>query len=150
MAAGAARLHLVGGVPLLRPEEQVFTAMLEGWRNQQLARNLAISTVEGRQATVKAFAVHVNAFPWQWSPQMVDEWLGDLRSVRHLKRSTLRSYQDAVSSFCAYVTDAAYSWAAECETRFRHPPGAGGPRVEHCGARPGGRRRSGQAGVHSR
>jgi integrase/recombinase XerC len=34
---GAARLHLADGIPLLRPEDQVFTAMLEGWRNQQLA-----------------------------------------------------------------------------------------------------------------
>ena len=32
-APGAAGLHLVD-VPLLRPEEQVFEAMLDGWRNQ--------------------------------------------------------------------------------------------------------------------
>jgi len=38
-APGAARLRLADGVPLLRPEEQVFNAMLDGWRNQQLARN---------------------------------------------------------------------------------------------------------------
>jgi hypothetical protein len=44
---GAASLHLVGGVSLLRPEEQVFSAMLAGFANQQLARNLARSTVEG-------------------------------------------------------------------------------------------------------
>jgi hypothetical protein len=46
---GAVRLHLADGVPLLRPEDQVFQAMLDGWRNQQLARNLARSTVEGRR-----------------------------------------------------------------------------------------------------
>ena len=46
---GAASLHLVGGVSLLRPEEQVFSAMLAGFANQQLARNLARSTVEGRE-----------------------------------------------------------------------------------------------------
>ncbi|MGW0821908.1 hypothetical protein [Streptomyces sp. NPDC002845] len=62
-APGAARLHLVGGVALLRPEEQVFDAMLEGFANQQLARNLARSTVEGRENVVKAFAAYVNAFP---------------------------------------------------------------------------------------
>lgn len=38
---GAARLHLLDGVSLLRPEEQVFRAMLAGFANQQLARNLA-------------------------------------------------------------------------------------------------------------
>ncbi|GAA3754307.1 hypothetical protein [Salinactinospora qingdaonensis] len=40
--------HLGGGTALLRPEEQVFEAMLEGWRNQQLARSLAVSMIEGR------------------------------------------------------------------------------------------------------
>ncbi|MEV5497677.1 hypothetical protein AB0M50_20000 [Nonomuraea fuscirosea] len=70
---GAARLHLVDGITLLRPEEQVFTAMLAGFANQQLARNLARSTVEGRENTVKAFAAYVNTYPWQWTPAMVDE-----------------------------------------------------------------------------
>ncbi|MDF6016985.1 hypothetical protein [Streptomyces sp. JH34] len=45
---GAATLHLADGVALLRPEEQVFSAMLGGFADQQLARNLARSTVEGR------------------------------------------------------------------------------------------------------
>jgi len=121
-APGAARLQLVDGVPLLRPAEQVFDAMLDGWRNQQLARNLAASTVEGRRATVRAFAAATNAFPWQWLPQMLDEWLGDLRSVRHVKRTTIRSYQDAVRSFCQYATDPAYDWAEQCETRFGSHP----------------------------
>ncbi|MEN2424000.1 site-specific integrase, partial [Streptomyces rimosus] len=62
-APGAARLHLADGVALLRPEEQVFSAMLGGFANQQLARNLARSTVEGRENTVKAFTAYVNAFP---------------------------------------------------------------------------------------
>jgi integrase/recombinase XerC len=48
-APGAAGLHVVAGLPLLRPEEQVFAAMLAGWGSQQLARNLAPGTVEGRQ-----------------------------------------------------------------------------------------------------
>ena len=41
---GSAGLHLAAGVPLLHPGEQVFAAMLEGWRAQQLARNLALAT----------------------------------------------------------------------------------------------------------
>ncbi|MDI3316006.1 MAG: site-specific integrase, partial [Mycobacterium sp.] len=122
LTPGSAGLHLVGGVSLLRPEEQVFAAMLDGWRNQQLARNLAFSTVEGRERAVKAFAKHADAFPWQWTPQLVDEWLGDLRAVRQLKRSTLRNYSEAVRSFCAYLIDPAYGWATECEQRFgTHP-----------------------------
>jgi integrase/recombinase XerC len=119
---GASSLHLVGGVSLLRPEEQVFEAMLAGFANQQLARNLARSTVEGRENTVKAFSHYVNAFPWQWSPAMVDEWLGDLRSLRDLKRSTIRSYSEAVRAFCHFIIDPAYEWSATCEERFgTHP-----------------------------
>ncbi|GHE72619.1 tyrosine-type recombinase/integrase [Streptomyces capitiformicae] len=122
VAPGAARLELVGGVALLRPEEQVFNAMMQGFANQQLARNLARSTVEGRENAVKAFAAYVNAFPWQWTPAMVDEWLGDLRSLRDLARSTIRSYSEAVRAFCYFATDPLYEWADTCQERFgTHP-----------------------------
>jgi integrase/recombinase XerC len=121
-APGVVRLHLADGVPLLRPDEQVFQAMLDGWRNQQLARNLARSTVEGREGTVKAFAGYVSAYPWAWTPAMVDEWLGDLRSLRDLKRTTIRSYSEAVRAFCQFATDPLYGWADICEERFgTHP-----------------------------
>ncbi|MGH3180430.1 MAG: tyrosine-type recombinase/integrase [Streptosporangiaceae bacterium] len=119
---GSARLQLAAGVPLLRPEEQVFEAMLTGWRNQQLARNLAFSTIEGRERSVRAFARHCGTVPWQWSPQLADEWFTDIRAVRGNARSTLRSYQEAVRSFCAFLTDPAYGWAEQCESRFgTHP-----------------------------
>jgi site-specific recombinase XerD len=119
---GSAGLHLAGGVQLLRPSEQAFEAMLGGWRNQQLARRLALSTVEGRERAVRAFAAHADAFPWAWTPGLVDEWMTDLRAVRGLRRSTLRGYQIAVRLFCGYVTDPAYGWPTECETRFgTHP-----------------------------
>src|SRR5260370_29716873 len=75
-APGAARLHLAGGVALLRPEEQVFTAMLAGFANQPLARNPARTTVEGREKTVRAFAPHVNSYPWQLAPAIVAGGLG--------------------------------------------------------------------------
>jgi len=119
---GSAGLHLAAGVPLLHPDEQVFAAMLEGWRAQQLARNLAFSTVGRRQAMVRAFALHADAMPWQWGPQMLDEWLGELRGVKGLRRSTVRSYASSVSAFCRYVTDPAYGWAGQCQARFgTHP-----------------------------
>jgi len=115
-------VHLADGVPLLRPEEQVFSAMLDGWRNQQLARNLAFSTVEGRERVVRAFAVHADAFPWQWTPLLADEWCTDLRAVRGLRRSTLRQYQESVRMLCDYLTDPEYGWAEQCIARFgTHP-----------------------------
>ena len=119
---GAARLHLADGIPLLRPEEQVFTAMLEGWRHQQLARNLALATITARERAARAFTAHADAFPWLWTAAMLDEWLGDLRAVRGLRRSTLRGYQEAIRMLCLYLTDPAYGWTGECETRFgTHP-----------------------------
>jgi site-specific recombinase XerD len=121
-APGAAALQLVPGVRLLRPDEQVFTAMVEGWASQQLARNLAPGTIAKREQAVRAFAAHADAEPWQWTAQMVDEWLGDLRGVRGLARSTIRNYSTSVSGFCQYLTDPAYGWAGECEARFgTHP-----------------------------
>jgi len=30
------------------PNERIFTSILDGWCNQQLVRNLALSTIEGR------------------------------------------------------------------------------------------------------
>jgi integrase/recombinase XerC len=121
-SAGSAGLYLAAGLPLLRPAEQAFEAMLDGWRNQQLARRLAFSTVEGRERAVRAFAAHADAFPWEWAPGLVDDWMTDLRAVRRLRRSTLRGYQIAVRLFCGYVTDPAYGWPGECETRFGSYP----------------------------
>jgi site-specific recombinase XerD len=122
VAPGSAGSVLADGVALLRPAEQVFEAILAGWRDQQLARNLAFSTVEVRLGQVKAFAAHAEAFPWQWSAQNADEWFSDLRAVRHCARSTVRSYQGAVRSFCSYLVDPAYGWTDACLERFgTHP-----------------------------
>jgi integrase/recombinase XerC len=62
---GSAGLHLAAGVPLLHPGEQVLAAMLEGWRAQQLARNLAFTTISKRVGVVQAFAGHADALPWE-------------------------------------------------------------------------------------
>jgi integrase/recombinase XerC len=121
-APGAARLHLAAGLGLLRPEEQAFSAMLDGWGAQQMARRLSAGTVTARRRAVDAFAAHAGAFPWLWTAQLADKWFTDLRAVRGLRASTLRSYQEAVRLFCAYVTDPAYGWPGQCLARFgTHP-----------------------------
>jgi integrase/recombinase XerC len=120
--AGSSGLHLAAGVALLHPEDQVLEAMLAGWRDQQLARNLAFSTVESRAAVVRAFTDEMATYPWRWSAQLADEWFADLRAVRGLARSTVRTYQVAIRGFCAYLCDPAYGWTAECLERFdTHP-----------------------------
>lgn len=45
---------------------------------------------------------------------MVDEWLGNLRSLRDLKRSTTRSYGATIGAFCGFVTDPVYEWVVTC------------------------------------
>lgn len=120
--SGSAGLHLAEGVPLLHPEDQVYEAMLEGWQNQQLARNLAHSTIEKHVQAVRRFGEHAGTYPWEWTPQLVDEWFADLRAIHHVAQSTVRGYQVAIRGFCNYITDPAYGWAEQCEQRFgTHP-----------------------------
>jgi len=119
---GSARLVLAEGVPLLHPETQLFEAMLQGWRNQMLARNLSAATIRTGVRQVRAFAAHANAYPWQWSWSMADEWFADLRSVRHVSVATVRGYQVAIRGFCRFITDPGYGWATECERRFGSHP----------------------------
>ncbi|WP_251050732.1 hypothetical protein [Microbacterium sp. ISL-108] len=87
------------GFVLLHPEESVFSEMLQGFRRQQLTRNLAFSTVENREGLIRRFATEMNEYPWAWSVDMVDEFFADRRAVHGNKRSTIRSYQNALSTF---------------------------------------------------
>ncbi|MFD4460088.1 hypothetical protein [Nocardia sp. NPDC058480] len=88
--AGAAHRVVAAGVPLLSPDAQMFDAMLEGWRQQQLSRNLAFSTVDSRSEMLRRFQDHSGEFPWQWTPQHLEEWSTDLRAVRGAALSTVR------------------------------------------------------------
>jgi hypothetical protein len=59
------RVYVVGSVPQLHPEAQIVDEMLEGWRNQQLCRNLALYTIDGRVRLVERFLAYTNEFPWR-------------------------------------------------------------------------------------
>ena len=120
--AGAAHRVVAAGVPLLRPDAQMFDAMLEGWRQQQLSRNLAFGTVDSRLELLRRFQDHSGEFPWQWTPQHLEEWSTDLRAMRGVALSTVRSYQLAIRAFLACVCEPLYGWDIECEKRFgTHP-----------------------------
>ena len=80
--AGAANLVLVSGAAMLRPDVQMFEAMLKGWRHQQLSRNLAPATIAAGTSIVSRFQVHSAEFPWRWTPAHLEDWTADLRSVR--------------------------------------------------------------------
>ena len=69
--------------------------------------------------------MHSDAFPWQWTPLLVDEWCTDLRAVRGLRRSTLRQYQEAVRMLCDYLTDPESRVGGAVHRAVRHAPGAG-------------------------
>lgn len=106
---------------LLSPDI-VLHQMLDGWRNQQLSRNLTFATIEQRQRVVVRFHVFTNEFPWRWQAAHVDEYFGDLRSEHQAARSTVRGYQQAISLFCLYVSDSSYGWVELCERLFgAHP-----------------------------
>ena len=57
---GSGRVQLVQSMPVLRPDEQVLQMMLDGWRNQQLSRNLQFATIDQRLRCVQRFLDHVN------------------------------------------------------------------------------------------
>ncbi|WP_029892904.1 tyrosine-type recombinase/integrase [Nocardia brasiliensis] len=120
---GSARLELVDGVALLRPEDVVLEAMLRGWQAQQVGgRGLRKATVTARLGVVKRFLAYTNEYPWHWSPAHLDEWMVDQISRAGLAKSTMRSYQDALNSFCDYLIRPEYHWVAECLERFgTHP-----------------------------
>ena len=54
-------------VGLLRAEDRVFEAMLDGWRAQMLARGLSTSYIKSSCGTVQRFQAHANEYPWTWS-----------------------------------------------------------------------------------
>tara|TARA_Y100000815_G_scaffold266845_2_gene285548 strand:+ start:2023 stop:3156 length:1134 start_codon:yes stop_codon:yes gene_type:complete len=119
---GSGRVHPVQSVPVLRPDEQVLKMMLDGWRNQQLSRNLQFATIDQRLRMVQRFIGHVNVDPWNWAPGDVEEFSADLRTEKHVAHSTLRGYHSALRAFTSYISNPDYGWDRICEQYFgTHP-----------------------------
>ena len=110
-AAGPAALVLAGGAVPLRPEPALFDAMLEGWRRQQAAQRLTGPLIDGRARLVRRFRDFTGAWPWQWTPGRVEQWVAS----GGWAHSTVRSYEGALVGFLDYVCDPRYGWVAECE-----------------------------------
>jgi integrase/recombinase XerC len=110
-----------GATPIDEPTA-VFDAMLEAWGRQQASRRLTSQTISGREAMVRRFQMFVNDYPWQWTPGDLEDFTTEISSRRSLAISTIRGYHVAIRLFCAFITDPAYPWARECETRFGSPP----------------------------
>ncbi len=120
--AATSRLRAVGAEPEDSEEEAVFCSMLDGWRAQRLARNLAVATVENGARVVRRFREHVGTYPWQWSAADLEAFVSELRVSPGLARSTVRSYGLTIGSFLAYVCDPSYDFSARCLERFgTHP-----------------------------
>lgn len=116
---------LEGGVVLLRPDQQVFEAMLQGWRRQQVARNLNFATVDARQDLVRRFQAFTNEYPWSWTPGAVDEWMEELRCVRKASRSTVRGYQGMLRAFFGLCLRSRLRLGRGVLGTLRHPSGPG-------------------------
>jgi len=94
----------------------------DGWRAQQLSRNLSFATIDTCARVVRRFQDHAGSFPWGWTPAEMERWTGQLRATHRRARSTVRSYELAVRSFLTYACDAAYGWDRACLDRFgTHP-----------------------------
>ncbi|MGZ3529298.1 MAG: hypothetical protein ACXWNZ_17665 [Vulcanimicrobiaceae bacterium] len=81
--------------------------MLEGWRRQQVSRNLKADTIRDRLRVVQRLQQFTDAFPWQWSPKDGVDFSADLASA--IGSSTLRQYQSAAKLFQEYASDPRYA-----------------------------------------
>lgn len=102
-------------------EAQAFESMLDGWRAQQLSRNLAFATIDAGARVVRRFQEQTGRYPWQWTAAEFEGWMAELRRGRRAP-GTLRGYQLALRGFLGYVCDPAYGWDQSCLERFgTHP-----------------------------
>lgn len=122
VVGGAPSLYLADGVPLLHPEQQVFEAMLDGWRDQQLSRNLKVDTIKDRVNALTRFQRFTAEWPWLWRPADLEEFTSELRGSKDCAPATVRAYHGHIRLFLEYAADPRYEWTSVCERLFgTHP-----------------------------
>src|ERR1700730_8488413 len=118
----AARLRVVGSEAEESLARAVFESMLDGWRCQRLARNLAETSIEGGARIVRRFGKSVGSYPWQWTPADLERFMAELRREQGLVHTTVRNYALTIAAFQAFVCDPAYGFDRICLERFgTHP-----------------------------
>src|SRR6476660_7452018 len=100
----APALFVVGAAPLLRADDQVFEAMIQGWSDQQLSRGLRTDTINGRVLMLRRFQRFTADWPWNWRPVDVDEFTAELRGEQR-SLPTVRAYQGSLRQFLDFVSD---------------------------------------------
>ncbi|WP_280490346.1 tyrosine-type recombinase/integrase [Nocardia carnea] len=114
---------LVDNVVHLDPAPAVFAAMLEGWRRQQSARFLRVSTIAPRIQLIERLVRFSGLYPWQWTAEEGEAFIDHLRNKqRPIKVSTARCYEVEISLFIEFLLDPRYGWGRVCEDRFGEVP----------------------------
>jgi hypothetical protein len=95
------RVYVVGSVPVLHPEAATVDEMLEGWRNQQLCRNLDHDTIAGR-AYVTLRQPHRHLLPWHTTNEVGDQIMPRVtgRLLRTPRRSAILVQDSTVACGC--------------------------------------------------
>jgi hypothetical protein len=88
-------------VSLLRADETVFDAMLDGWPAQMLARGLEIDSIKARCRVIARFVDFTNEYPWRWRANDVDQFLAELRVAALLRLRGGHSFRQIDSIFTA-------------------------------------------------
>ena len=72
-----------------------------GLHQQQLSRNLAFSTVDGRERLLRGLP---------GGHERLSVAMAAMRGQHQRVRSTVRGYEHTVQTFCAYLTDGRDGW----------------------------------------
>src|SRR6266498_1013037 len=96
--------------------------MLEGFTNFQTARGRNPDSIAKQLSTLTGLAAWAKAWPWQWTPELIDAWSAYLKAERKLARSTLRGRQGAARLFVSYLVNPAYAWTTRCRELFGVAP----------------------------